>query len=115
MGKRRLYSESLRQVLSNATEEIMLGRVVAPGYIRFVTHAAVEDSTTAPTTLAFGRQQGGRFEALEEDPAPQAGIRYHTEKTHHFLAGECPAFRVEGGTSNDVLRGFLEGYEEVSE
>ena len=114
MGKRRLYSESLYKLLTDTSAEILRGREVAPGYVRFVTHGAVEDATTAPTTLAFGREQGGRFEALEEDDAPAAGIRSHTAKTHHFLAGERPAFRVEGGTSNDVLRAFLEGYEEES-
>jgi len=114
MGKRRLYSEPLRKVVSNATADYVEGRLVEPGEILFVTHGALEDETSAPTTIAFGRYVGQRFEAEEEDPAPLVGTRYHTEKTHHFVAGERPVWRVEGATLNDVLRGFMQGYfEEV--
>lgn len=112
MGKRRLYTEPVAGKVTSATVDYLRGREVSPGYVRFVTHAGIEDQTTAPTTLSFGREIGKLFEVLEEDPAPLVGITYHTAKTHHFLAGEKPAFRIEGGTLNDVLRAYLEGYEE---
>lgn len=114
MGKRRLYSEPLYALVDNATADYLEGRLVEPGEVLFVTHAALEDETSAPTTISFGRYVGQRFEGEEEDNAPQAGVRYHTEKTHHFVGGERPVWRVEGATLNDVLRGFMQGYfEEV--
>lgn len=115
MPRRRLYNEPLRKSLTDATAEYVEGRVVEPGLILFVTHAALEDETTAPTAIAFGKKVGDRFEGLEEDPSPLVGTRYHTEKTHHFIAGERPTWRVEGGTSADVLRGYMEGYYEAVE
>lgn len=113
MSKRKLFSHPLYKVLTNATVEYLEAPIVEPGWVLYVTAASLEDSTSAPTTIAFGRYEGGRFEALEEEDSPAAGIRYHVEKTHHFTAGERPVWRVEGGTLNDVLRGFLEGYYEM--
>jgi len=110
--KRRLYEEPLREVVTNATAEYVEGRVVDQGLILFVTHASLEDETTAPTTISFGKKVGDRFEGFEEEPSPIVGIRFHTEKTHHFTAGERPTWRVEGATVNDVLRGYMEGYYE---
>lgn len=112
MPKRRLYDEVLRKVLSDTTAEYVEGRVVPAGWVLFVTSAALEDETTAPTTQAFGKKVGTRFEAMEEDDSPSVGIRFHTENTHHFLAGEKPGWRVEGGTDSDVLSGYMEGYYE---
>lgn len=113
LPKRRLYEEPLRVKGSNTTAEYVDGRVVPPNFILFVTHASLEDETTAPDTISFGKKVGNRFEAFEEEPSPLVGIRYHTDKTHHFLAGETPSFRVEGITANDILRGYLEGYLEA--
>lgn len=115
MPKRRLYDKDLRKVLADTTAEYVEGEVVKPGDILYITHGVLEDQTSAPTTISFGKYVGGRFEGLEEDDGPVAGVRYHTEKTHHFQAGERPAWRVEGGTLNDVLKGYMEGYyEEVN-
>lgn len=76
----------------------------------YVTHACLEDSTTAPTSIAFGKLVGTNFTCLEEEPNPVLGVMYHTEKTHHFVTGEEPCFRVEGAVLADILRGHLEGY-----
>jgi len=38
-----------------------------------------------------------------------------TEKTHHFVAGDRPAWRVEGGTVSDVITGHNEGYYEKAD
>jgi len=114
MPKRRLYSKDLRKVLTNTTVEYVEGDVVKPGEILYITHAALEDQNNAPTTISFGKYVGERFEGLEEEPSPIAGIRFHTEKTHHFITGERPVWRVEGGTSSDVLKGYMEGYYEPS-
>jgi len=113
--KRRLYSEPLYKKSDSATATYLKGRVVGKGLILYVTHAAAEDVTAAPTTIAFGKLIGTRFEAMEEDGSPSAGITYSTEKTHHFTEGEEPTFRFEGAALNDELRGYMEGYyEEVS-
>lgn len=115
MPRRRLYEEPLYKKVVSATAEYVEGRVVDPGLILFVTAGSLEDETTAPTTIAFGKRVGERFEGLEELESPSVGVRYHLDKTHHFLAGEKPVWRVEGATVNDILRGHMEGYyEEVS-
>jgi len=115
MSKRRLYDENIKKTLDNATTFIVKGRIVKTGWILYVTHAALEDETTAPDTIAFGKYIGKTFIALEEDNDITAGIRYHTGKTHHFVEGEIPAWRVEGGTLNDVITGHNEGYYEKAD
>jgi len=112
MPKRRLYSEALYKKAVSATEQLVEGRVVEPGWILYVTSGSLEDETTAPTTVSFGKKVGERFEGMEELETPSSGIRYHLDKTHHFIAGERPVWRVEGATVNDILRGYLEGYYE---
>lgn len=115
MPRRRLYQEPLHKLKGSTSPDYVEGRAVDPGLVLYVTHASLEDETTAPTTLAFGKKVGDRFEGLEEGESPSVGVRYHTGKTHHFTEGERPVWRVEGGATSDVLRGFMEGYyEEVS-
>jgi len=113
MAKRRLYSRELKSKSDNATTFLLKGDLVEPGWILYITTGSVEDETTAPTTLAFGKLKDSLFIPLEEDAAPLAGKSYHIDKTHHFIAGERPAFRVEGSTLNDVISGYLEGYYEA--
>lgn len=110
MPKRRPYFETLDKVLVNETAEYVEATRVAPGETLYVTAGALEDETTAPTTISFGKKVGTRFEAMEEEPSPLLGIRYHLEKTHRFDAGDIPAFRVEVGVADDKLSGYLEGY-----
>jgi len=112
MGKRKLYDEVLSESLTNTTAEYVEGRVVEPGWILYVTSAALEDENNGPASIAFGKKVGDRFEASEEKASPSAGIRWNTVNTHHFIAGERPVFRVEGGTSGDKLSGHMEGYYE---
>ena len=112
MPKRRPYSEPLAKDLEDTTAEYVYGQRVEPGEALYVTAGSFEDEDHAPTTIAFGKMIGTRFEVMEEEPSVSAGIRYHLEKTHRFDAGERPAFRVEGGTDGDKLRGYLEGYVE---
>lgn len=112
MSKRRLYDEDIQKKVTDATETVIEGREVDQGWVRYVTHACLEEIGTAPTTLAFGKKIGERFEPLEEIDNITAGRIYHTEKTHHFIGGSRPAWRIEGGTVDDVLSGQMEGYEE---
>lgn len=113
MPRRRLYSSEITGVISDATSEVFQPKEPHdPRYVLFVTTGSVEEQTNAPTTIAFGKMVGGVFTPLEEDPSPVAGIRYHIDKTHHFLPGEEPAFRFEGGTLTNPVQMYLEGYEE---
>jgi len=112
MPKRRLYSHPFFKKITDATVDYVDGETVPTGYILYVTTATIEDENTAPTTLSFGKKSGSSYTPLEEDDSPAVGIRYHTERTHHFIAGEKPSFRVEGATLNDVVRGYAEGYYE---
>jgi len=112
MPKRRLYSKPLNKKCADATTDYLEDDPVRPGWILYVTTGSAEDETTAPTTISFGKRDGAKFTPLEEEDSPAAGISYHINKTHHFIAGEAPAFRFEAATLNDVLRGYLEGYYE---
>lgn len=115
MPKRRLYRETLVKEVEDETTEYLEGQRVEKGYVLYVTSAAVEQEGNNPDQMAFGLIIGTRFEAMEEERQCYAGIRWFTRKTHHFLAGESPAFRVEGGTSGDTIRGIMEGYYEKVE
>lgn len=84
--------------------------MVRPGWVLFVTSAAVEDESGAPDQMSFGFKVGDRFEAMEEENACDGGVRWNTVNTHHFVAGERPTFRVEGGAADHILRGIMEGY-----
>lgn len=110
MSRRRPYSERLYKKVVDTTAEYAEGEEVRQDHVFYCAHASLEDQTTAPTTIAFGKRVGNEFRVFEEEPSPSLGITYHTEKTHHFLPGERPAFRVEGATANDILEGVLEGY-----
>jgi len=112
MPKRRLYSKPFSKKCVNATVDYLEDKPVEPGLILYVTTGSCEDETNAPTTMAFGKKNGGKFITLEEESTPIAGITKYIMKTHHFIAGEAPAFRFEGATLNDVLSGYLEGYYE---
>ncbi|GAH73390.1 unnamed protein product, partial [marine sediment metagenome] len=92
------------------TVDYVKSEVVQERETLYVTHACLEDSTTPPNSIAFGKLVGTNFTCLEEEPNPAVGVTYHTEKTHHFITGEEPCFRVEGAVLADILRGHLEGY-----
>lgn len=112
MPRRRLYSKILEAKCDNATTDYLEGDDVEQGQVLFITFGNAEDETNAPTTIAIGKKVKDTFIPFEEEDSPSAGIRYNTEKTHHVIAGERPAIRFEGATSNDLLRGYLEGYYE---
>lgn len=112
MPKRRLYSESLHKSLTDETVEYVKAKRVEPEEVLYVTAGSFEDEDNSPDTIGFGKMIGTRFECMEEVATPAAGIRQRLRKTHHFLGLEQPVFRVEGGTSGDTLRGYLEGYVE---
>lgn len=113
MAKRRPYRDQRKKELSNTTSELFKGKRVGGNWQRFITTGSVEDEDSAPTTIAFGiARETNIFTPLEEEPDPEAGVRYHIDKTHRLNPGERPAFRVEGGTSGDTIAWFLEGYEE---
>lgn len=114
MAKRSLFSESLKQTLSDTTAEYVKAERVEPEEVRYVTAGSFEDEDNSPDTIGFGKMIGKRFECMEEVANPAAGIRQRLRKTHHFLTGETPTWRVEGGSDGDKLRGYVEGYiEEV--
>jgi len=112
MPKRRLYSEFFYKSADSITATYVEGEEVKTGWLLYVTTGSLEDETNAPTTIAFGKLVGTRFEGMEETESPTAGRRYHNDKTHVFRAGEKPCWRVEGATLNDILRGMAEGYYE---
>lgn len=110
MSKRRPYRDSKSKKLTNTTADYLKFDAVEAGWNLYVTTGSIEDETTTPTTLAFGRLDNDVFTPFEEEPSPAVGIRYHMDKTHRFMSGEIPAFRVEGLTANDVITGYIEGY-----
>jgi len=115
MSKRRQYSRILDKKCTSATVDYLEDKPVEPGWVLYVTTGSCEDETSAPTIMSFCKKDGAQYRALEEDQAPTAGVSKYIMKTHHFIAGEAPAFRFEGATLNDILRGYLEGYyEEIS-
>ena len=113
MSKRRPYNHDLYRELQNATTDYVKGETVKERETFYCTHACLEDSTTAPISIGFGKLVGNNFTCLEEEPNPVLGVMYHTEKTHHFITDEVPCFRVEGGTLVDICRGHIEGYKEA--
>jgi len=114
MPKRRLYSHPFFKKVTDATADYVEDETVPTGYILYITTANIEDETSTPSTVSFGKRNSRGYEPFEETASPTQGIRYHTEKTHVLIAGEKPSFRVEGATLNDVMRGYAEGYfEEV--
>jgi hypothetical protein len=88
------------------------GRIVDPGFILFVTSSSCENETTNNCELAFGVLIGSEFYAFEEELNATNGVAYHTDNTHHFVEGEQPVWRIEGGSSADAIRVVFEGYYE---
>lgn len=111
--RRYKIRERIHKVVANATTEYVEAGEVGRNRILYVTAGSIEDQTTAPDQIAFGVKHGDEFIVMEEEDSPAAGISYHLEKTHHFLPGERPAFRVEGAALSDILEGYIEGYVEM--
>jgi len=109
-NKRILYDETKTKALTNTTAEYLEFKEVDARYVLYVTAACGEEATNAPTTITFGKMKNGAFTVMEEEDSPAAGIGFHTENTHHFRPGEKPCFRFEGGTSGNILTGYIEGY-----
>jgi hypothetical protein len=116
LPRRRLYDMPLYKRADSATATYVQAPKVPDGLILYVVTGALEDESGDCDSIAFGKMVGSRFEALEEALAPSGGLRYELDKTHHFLPGELPTWRIEGATVNDELRGYVEGFfEEVSD
>ena len=109
---RKYHSEIFYGQVDNASVFYLEGEKVPEGCNLFIINASIEDSTTAPATIAFGKIIGNRFEAFEEEDSPAAGITYHIDRTYRFKAGEKPCWRFETLALNDIIRGFAEGYYE---
>lgn len=112
MPRRRLYSIPLFKLAENATTDYLEDDEVPQGKILYIISSSFEDETNDADTIAFGKKIGTLFVPFEEVEETVAGVRSHTDKTHHFIAGEKPSWRIEGATLNDVLRAYLEGYME---
>ena len=118
MAKRRLYDEPLKKVSDNATLFYLKSeRPVQKGWIRYVTFASAYDETQADRNIEFGKLIGDTFHSLEGTGGGTKSIpAWFVHRTHHFTLGELPAFRFTNATVNNVLHGYLEGYEvEVDE
>lgn len=113
MAKRKLFDEPLKEVSDNVSLFLVKSkRQVEPGWIRYVTFAECYDDTRASITIIFGKLIGDTFYGFEGTDASTKSVpKWTTTTTHHFRTGELPCFKCVGAVVNDVLIGYLEGYE----
>lgn len=103
----------LQKSSGGATNEYLATEPRVPkGEVWVITHIAVEDETSACTSVRIGRGTQQRPRWLQEQPAPQAGQLYTEENEHHLGEGEQLVVRFTGSTSGDVLVANVEGRRE---
>lgn len=91
-----------------ANEDLELGRV-PEGEEWELTHIAVEDETTAFTSVRLGVRRGVAFIPLEEHVGGVAGELYTANRPFYLQAGNILVARFVGTTSGDLLRLYANG------
>ena len=91
-------------------EDIDLGPV-PEGLVWIIRHAAVEDETTAFTSVRIGIAQANDFRPLEEHVGGVAGELYTVPEPIYVPEGKFLRARFVGTTSADKLALYVNGYQ----
>ena len=94
-----------------ATEDIELGPV-PKGLTWVVNHVAVEDETTAFTSVRVGVGQANDFRPLEEHIGGVAGELYTVPEPIYVPEGKFLQVRFVGTLSGDKLAVYINGHQE---
>ncbi len=94
----------------NANEDIDLGPV-PEGLTWVVQHAAVEDETTAFTSVRVGVATADGFRPIEEHVGGVAGELYTVPDRIYVPAGKFLRARFVGTTSADKLALYVNGHQ----
>lgn len=92
------------------TEDVELGPVPV-GLTWVLNHVAVEDETTAFTSVRVGIGQANDFRPLEEHVGGVAGELYTVPEPVYVPEGKFIRARFVGTTSADKLALYINGYQ----
>jgi hypothetical protein len=104
-----LVQDVYKKSAAATNEELKVGPV-DPGYIWIVNWFAVEDETTAYTYLRGLIAGGGKDHYLFEERSPLAARLYWSSVPIYVPEGRYLVARLNGTTSGDVLRMYVEGF-----
>ncbi len=74
-----------------------------------VDHIAVENKTTAYTSLRIGAKKGSDFVGMEQEDSPAAATIYHSKNVLRFFSNERVCCRMTGCTSGDIIEVTVQG------
>lgn len=83
---------------------------VEAGWHWLVTHYAVEDETTAFTSVRAFVESGAYPYLLEEELVPPAAVLFHGAARQLLGEGDRFGARFNGTTNNDLLRLYVHGW-----
>ena len=93
-----------------SNEDVELGPV-PKGLTWVINHVAVEDETTAFTSVRVGVAQANDFRPIEEHIGGVAGELYTVPEPIYVPEGKFLRARFVGTTSGDKLAVYINGYQ----
>ena len=111
--QRKPYKHFFPVSRSSAVAQYVADNPVKQGRVRYITAAAISNESGTLDRAVFGLRKRDGFQRYEGGGSQTQYIPERIRKTHHFDAGEIPAWEVTGGTAADVLVALFEGYDTV--
>ena len=108
--KRYVYTQPLFLKKVGTGTEYLKGELVKAGRVLVLTSVAVEDKTSALTSLRIGKISGGAFFPWQEQKTPQAAQLYWSDKEQWIREAEQFAVELIGGVAADACWAYLDGY-----
>ena len=105
-----LDESKTKKSAANTNEDIDLGPV-PEGLTWIIRHAAVEDETTAFTSVRVGVATADSFRPIEEHVGGVAGELYTVPDTIYVPTGKFLRARFVGTTSGDKLALYVNGHQ----
>lgn len=113
MGKKVEYKKETTDVSDGAANYDVKLNAVRNTWKLTLQHISAEDETNNFTELKLGyKPRNGREHWWVEEMAPQAGRLYWMSYSKVLQEGDVPIIRFTGTIIGDVIKTYIDGYEE---
>ena len=109
----RIRRKPLRFASAGVATEYINDDIVRPGWAQLITRIAIENETTAFTSLRIGVWDGANFHLLEEQKNPVVDTLYWTTDHIYLSEGENLRIELKGCASGDVVKLYIDGFEKL--
>ena len=113
MGKKVEYKRDKSEVSDSTTPWDIVFEAVRVGYKLTIQNISAEDEDTGFTELRFGyKTQFDVFHWWVAQESPQAGVLYWMDQAKKLTEGMQLVVRFDTTTNLDILKVYVDGYEE---